>query len=137
MSAQTTGEVLIRIFIYVNFFSLAFVSFFFIITGIRMLKKLNDPVTKLITGLKTIQNGNLSEKIILRRADEFSDVAESMDKMRKAIKNQFINSKYQYKKIADEIQNIETEELEDKLKDKKIKKIIYMVQQLREPNQKF
>ncbi|NOX35054.1 MAG: methyl-accepting chemotaxis protein [Deltaproteobacteria bacterium] len=135
ISTQSTGEVLKLIFIYINLFSLVFVSILFGITGFRMLKKINGPVYRLIKCLELIKNGDLSKPVVLRQKDEFTNVAKSLDDMREQIRRRFIESKKQYENISQAAKAIEKELINGKKVEKKVEKATFMIEQLKKGNQ--
>ena len=134
VSALSTGEVLKQISLTVNIFSLILVSILFAITGFRMLRKINVPVYRLIKSLELIKNGDLSKPIILRQEDEFGNIAKNMDEMREQIRRRFFDSKNQYDKISQAIQEMEKKVIKGEVIGEKAGKTIHLIQKLQKEN---
>ncbi len=134
VSANSTGEVLKQLFLYIILFNFIFVSILFAITGFRMLKKIDGPINRLIKCLEFIKNGDLSKTINLRQEDVFNNIAGDLDDMREQIKNRFIDSKIQYELISENIQNIKKDLAGNKLVDHEIDNTIKLIQKLKKQN---
>ncbi len=94
-------------FIQANLLSLTCVALLFILTLLWMMRKMNGSLYRLMSALKNIHNGNLSEKIILRKNDPFTDVGDSLDQMRIDISNTFKRVNTDYKKISNGLADLE------------------------------
>lgn len=132
LNAGSTGEVLRQISLYIIGFSFIFASILFVIIGSRMVKKINNPVHRLIKSLEFIQNGDLSQPVALRQKDEFGDIAISIDNMKEKIKVRFLDSKTQYEKVSQAIQDIDSiltgkKKVQEKKTEEKVTKILALV----------
>ncbi len=96
-------------FIQANLISLACVALLFTLTLFWKKKKMNGSLYRLTSALKNIHNGNLSEKIILRKNDPFNDVADSLDQMRLHIRDTIKRANKDYNEITNGLADLETD----------------------------
>jgi methyl-accepting chemotaxis protein len=129
---QSTGEVLKPLFMYVNLFSLIFVAVLLVITGALMLRRVSGPVYRISKDLKSIGEGNFSSGIILRRHDEFRDVAEALNEMLDRLRERFSESRAKYEQISQELLELELAHARGIPLEEKTEKILGMIQEMRQ-----
>jgi methyl-accepting chemotaxis protein len=129
---QSTGEVLKPLFMYVNLFSLIFVAVLLVITGALMLRRVSGPVYRISKDLKSIGEGNFSSGIILRRHDEFRDVAEALNEMLDRLRERFSESRAKYEQISQELLELELAHARGIPLEEKTEKILGMIHEMRQ-----
>jgi len=107
LDVQSTGELLYPVFLYVNLGSFFFISLFFIIIGIWMLKKTTGPLIRMSNDIRDVTAGDLSLKIVLRQKDEFKDVADELNEMTDQLRGRFINIRDRYASISQSVKMLE------------------------------
>ncbi len=107
ISAQSTGEILKPLFIYLNLFNTIFVSVLIVITGAWMMRKVNGPIYHIIKDLKRIKEGDFSTFISLRKKDEFKDVAIALNDMHDKMKRRFSEFRAEYEEISKALVELE------------------------------
>jgi len=127
---QSTGEVLKPVFIYVNLFSLLFVAVLLVITGALMMRKVSGPIYRIAEELKMIGEGNLSSEIILRKRDEFRDVAIALNEMLEKLRVRFSELKERYEEISQQLLELEITQARGIPTDHQREKVIGMIQEL-------
>jgi methyl-accepting chemotaxis protein len=127
---QSTGEVLKPLFIYVNLFSLIFVAVLLVITGALMLRKVNGPLYRIAEDLKMIGEGNLSSAIILRKRDEFRDVAVALNEMLEGLRVRFSELRERYEEISQQLLELEMAQARGIPTEHQRQKVIDMIQEL-------
>jgi len=127
---QSTGEVLKPVFIYVNLFSLLFVAVLLVITGALMMRKVSGPIYRIAEELKMIGEGNLSSEIILRKCDEFRDVAIALNEMLEKLRVRFSELKERYEEISQQLLELEITQARGIPTDHQREKVIGMIQEL-------
>jgi len=127
---QSTGEVLKPLFIYVNLFSLLFVAVLLVITGALMMRKVSGPIYRIAEELKMIGEGNLSSEIILRKRDEFRDVAIALNEMLEKLRVRFSELKERYEEISQQLLELEITQARGIPTDHQREKVIGMIQEL-------
>jgi len=106
LGEQTTAEVLLPIFMSVNFISLIFLSVSLLICGVWMKKKINGPIYRITEDLRQIKKGNASILISLRQKDDFGDVAVAINDMLYCIRKRFNEIKAEYDEISQALEEI-------------------------------
>jgi methyl-accepting chemotaxis protein len=132
VAAQSTGEVLKPLFIYANLFSLLFVAVLLVITGILMMRRVNGPLYRIAEDLKMIGEGNLSSTIILRKRDEFRDVAVALNEMLEKLRVGFSELREKYEEISQHLLELEMAQARGIPTEHQRENIIAMVQELQE-----
>jgi methyl-accepting chemotaxis protein len=130
VAVQSTGEVLKPLFIYANLFSLIFVAVLLVITGILMMRKVNGPLYRIAEDLKMIGEGNLSSAIILRKRDEFRDVAVALNEMLETLRVRFSELRERYEEISQQLLELEMAEARGIPTEHYREKVIAMIQEL-------
>jgi methyl-accepting chemotaxis protein len=100
VTAQTTGEIIQPLFFKFNLMNFAFVLVLLLIISVWMLRKMNGPLYRITKDLKSIEEGDLSFSITLRRKDEFKYVAEALNGMLSTFRDKFTEFKNRYKDIS-------------------------------------
>jgi methyl-accepting chemotaxis protein len=129
---QSTGEVLKPLFIYVNLFNLLFVAVLLVITGALMLRKVNGPLYRIAEDLKMIGEGNLSSAIILRKRDEFRDVAVALNEMLERLRVRFSELREGYEEISQQLLELEMAQARGIPTEDQRERVIGMIQELQE-----
>ena len=127
---QSTGEVLKPLFIYVNLFNLLFVAVLLVITGALMLRKVNGPLYRIAEDLKMIGEGNLSSTIILRKRDEFRDVAFALNEMLERLRVRFSELREGYEEISRQLLELEMAQARGISTEDQRERVIGMIQEL-------
>ena len=127
---QSTGEVLRPLFIYVNLFSLIFVAVLLVITGALMMRKVNGPLYRIAEDLKMIGEGNLSSVVILRKRDEFRDVAVALNEMLERLRVRFSELRGRYEEISQQLLELEMAQARGIPTEHQREKLIAMIQEL-------
>lgn len=127
---QSTGEVLKPLFIHVNLFSLLFVAVLLVITGALMMRKVNGPLYRIAEDLKMIGEGNLASNIILRKRDEFRDVAAALNEMLERLRVRFSELRERYEEISQQLLELEMAQARGIPTVHQREKIIAMIQEL-------
>ena len=130
VTVQSTSEVLRPFFIYANLFSLIFVLGLLAVTGAWMLRKVNGPIYRIMQDLKTIGEGNFSSAIILRRKDEFRDVAVALNEMLDGTRERFSEFRARHEEISQALVELEIDHAKGNPADARADKIIAMIQDL-------
>jgi methyl-accepting chemotaxis protein len=131
ITAQSTGEVLKPIFIYANIFSLIFICALLALTWTWMLKKINGPLIRMNNDLKMIQDGNFTTDIILRRNDEFADVAAALNDMLTRLRQRFGEFKTGYDEISRALVDLEIAHAKGLPVNQEGERLVGMVNELR------
>ena len=130
VTVQSTGEVLKPLFIYANLFSFIFVAVLLVITGVLMIRKVNGPLYRIAEDLKMIGEGNLSSAIILRKRDEFRDVALALNEMLETLRVRFSDLRERYEEISQQLLELEMAEARGIPTEHQKEKVIAMIQEL-------
>jgi methyl-accepting chemotaxis protein len=130
VAVQSTGEVLKPLFIYANLFSLLFVAVLLVITGVLMMRKVNGPLYRIAQDLKMIGEGNLSSAIILRKRDEFRDVAVALNEMLETLRGRFSELRVRYEEISHHLLELEMAQARGIPTEHQGEKVIAMIQEL-------
>ncbi|MEF9427353.1 MAG: hypothetical protein L0956_09370 [Candidatus Mariimomonas ferrooxydans] len=96
LNVKTTGEFLNHLFVYVNIADFMFVSVLLIIAGVWMKRKVSGPLYRMSKDIMSIAIGDLTTTIILRKKDDFKDVALELKIMVKGIRERFAVIKKTY-----------------------------------------
>lgn len=131
VTVQSTSEVLRPFFIYANLFSLIFVLGLLAVTGAWMLRKVNGPIYRIMQDLKTIGEGNFSSAIILRKKDEFRDVAAALNEMLEGMRAKLSEFRAGHEEISQALVELETDHAKGMPINEKGEGIIVMIQELR------
>ena len=131
VTVQSTSEVLRPFFISANLFSLIFVLGLLVITGAWMLRKVNGPIYRIMQDLKTIGEGNFSSAIILRKKDEFRDVAAALNEMLEGMRAKSSEFRAGHEEISQALVELETDHAKGMPINEKGEGIIVMIQELR------
>jgi methyl-accepting chemotaxis protein len=124
--------VLKPLFIYVNLFNLLFVAVLLVITGALMLRKVNGPLYRIAEDLKMIGEGNLSSAIILRKRDEFRDVAVALNEMLERLRVRFSELREGYEEISQQLLELEMAQARGIPTEDQRERVIGMIQELQE-----
>jgi methyl-accepting chemotaxis protein len=89
IDAKTTGEIFNPVFLYVAVSSFLFVSLLIIITATWMMRKTSGQLYRMSKDIKKISNGIFDVELILRKRDEFKDVAKELNTMAARLKDKF------------------------------------------------
>ena len=81
LKAPSTADVLRPLFLDIILFNVIFLLILLVITGVWMLRRMRGPIYRITQNLRLIEAGNRSSTIVLRRRDEFKDVAEALNEM--------------------------------------------------------
>ncbi len=120
-----------HLFIQANLLSLAFVALLFVLMLLWIRQKMNGSLFRLMSALKNIHNGNLSDKIILRKNDPFTDVADSMDQMRINFRDTFKRLDNDYKEITNGLADLEIDHAKGMCLHENQKKLLKMIETLK------
>ena len=131
ITAQSTGDVLQPLFIYVNIIGLIFIAAVLAVTWAWMLKKINGPLIRINNDLKMIQDGNFATDIILRQNDEFADVASALNEMLAQIRQRFSESRAGYEEISQALVDLEIAHAKGLPVNQEGERLIGMVNELR------
>ncbi len=98
ISVKDTGEIIGPLFVYVNIGNFLFVSVMLILAVIWMMKIKSGPIYRMNKDMKKIAEGDLSTRILLRKKDEFQEVADELNEMTEKIGEKFgvVKDKYAY-----------------------------------------
>jgi methyl-accepting chemotaxis protein len=130
VAVQSSGEVLKPLFIYANLFSFVFVAVLLVITGVLMMRKVHGPLYRIAEDLKIIGEGNLSSAIILRKRDEFRDVAVALNKMLETLRVRFGELRERYEEISEQLLELEMAQARGVPTEHQREKVIAMIQEL-------
>jgi methyl-accepting chemotaxis protein len=130
VAVQSTGEVLKPLFICANLFSLLFVAVLLVITGVLMMRKVHGPLYRIAQDLKIIGEGNLSSAIILRKRDEFRDVAVALNEMLETLRVRFGELRERYEEISQQLRELEMAQARGVPTEHQREKVIAMIQSL-------
>ena len=130
MSAESTGEVLKPLFVYVILFSLIFVSVLLVIAGALMMRKAGNPLYRMVKDLQRIQEGDFSRDIILRQKDEFNDVAVALNDMLGKMRRRFGEFEKAYEDISEALMELNIAHAKGAPVKKKEEKIMQMTHTL-------
>lgn len=97
---QTTSDLLLPITIKVQIISLLIFAALLAYTIRALWRKFSPPLAALKRGIQIIADGDLSNKITLRKDDEFHGLAAELDEMRGSLQERFIRIKEQRQAIA-------------------------------------
>ncbi len=124
------NEVLEHLFIQVSVVSLIFFSVLLAVAGAWIIRKINGPVYRIIDGVKTMMDGDLSSDIILRSYDEFKDVAHALDAMRGKNQEKFRQIRSGFIDISQALAEMELDYEKGLPLEEKTKKVISLVKEL-------
>jgi methyl-accepting chemotaxis protein len=122
--------VLKPLFIYANLFSILFVAVLLVITGVLMMRKVNGPLYRIAEDLKMIGEGNLSSAIILRKRDEFRDVAVALNEMLDTLRVRFGELREKYGEISQQLLELEMAQARGIPTEHQREKVIVMIEEL-------
>jgi methyl-accepting chemotaxis protein len=89
ISANTTGDIINSLFIYVNVADFFFIAVTLFFMGRWMIRKTAGPLNRMSWYVRNMTEGDLISRIELRKNDEFQDVASEIDIMRKSLRGKF------------------------------------------------
>ena len=95
-----------------------------------MLIKINGPLIRIKNDLKVIQDGNFATDIILRRKDEFADVAAALNDMLTRLRQRFGEFKTGYNEISRALMDLEVDHAKGMPIGPEAKRIAEMVRML-------
>lgn len=81
ISVKDTGEIIRPLFVYVNIGNLLFVSVMLVLAVMWMMKIKSGPIYRMNKDIMKIADGDLSTRIVLRKKDEFQEVADELNDM--------------------------------------------------------
>ncbi len=132
VTARSTVEVLEPLFIYVNLVAVVFVSVLLVVTWIWMMRKINGPLNGIVKNLKRVKEGDFSAAIILRRRDEFKDVAAGLNEMLDKTRERFSGFKAGYEEISQALADLEMAVAKGTAVKGKEARIIEMIRKLKD-----
>ena len=94
--------------------------------------RIAGPIFRLKKGIRDIADGHLNEKIILRRKDEFHDVAEELNALAARFRDSFSLLKEKSSLLAGSIEELEQDIRDKKIDEKVGSRIIRNIQESRE-----
>lgn len=131
LNVNSTAEILTPLFIQINLFSLVLITILLAVTGKLMLNKISGPIYRLINGIRTMKKGDFSSNIILRRNDEFKDVAQTCENMRLKTNIKYSQFAKRYEEISAAIHEMKIDHARGKLTDESGQTILAMVSDLK------
>ena len=103
---RDTGEILGPLFVYVNIFDFLFILLMLIIAGIWMMKKTRGPIFRITKDVMKVAAGDLSKDIVLRKKDEFQDVADEVNSMIGVLREKFKALNEQHRHVSESIDEL-------------------------------
>ncbi len=125
-------EVLEHLFIQVSVFFFIFFSVLLAATGAWIIRKINGPVYRMVQGVQTMLEGDLSSDIVLRSYDEFKDVARALGAMRGKNQERFKQIRTGFIDISQALAELELDYEKSLPLEEKTEKIISMVKELQD-----
>lgn len=106
VDVQVVGEIIGRLFTYTLAATFVVVLILFRISCIYIRRKMLGPVVRMVNDLKAVASGDLSARIILRKKDEFKDVAAVLNDFIKEKHDKVIQQRHLMNDIDDELQRV-------------------------------
>lgn len=106
VDVQVVGEIIGRLFTYTLAATFVVVLVLFRISCIYIRRKMLGPVVRMVNDLKAVAGGDLSARIILRKKDEFRDVAAVLNDFIKEKHDKVIQQRYLMNDIDGELQRV-------------------------------
>jgi methyl-accepting chemotaxis protein len=106
LNLQSTGEVIRPLALYVNIADFLFVLVLLILIASWMMKKTSGPLFRIANDIDQIASGDLSRNIVLRRKDEFQDVADDLNDMTGQLRQSFAGIKEDYARVAESVSDL-------------------------------
>ncbi|MDP1996273.1 MAG: methyl-accepting chemotaxis protein [Gallionella sp.] len=103
---QIVGEIIGRLFTYTLVATFIVVLVLFRIACIYIRRKTLGPVVRMVNDLKAVAGGDLSARIVLRKRDEFKDVADVLNDFIREKHDRVIQQKNLMNDIDGELQRI-------------------------------
>lgn len=130
LNVKTTGEFLNPLFMYVNIADFLFVSVLLIIAGVWMKRKVSGPLYRMSKDIMNVATGNLTTTIILRKKDDFKDVALELNIMVKGIRERFAVIKKTYTGLSKTIIKLKYEISDPEKTTGNCKSILYNIEKI-------
>jgi len=106
LNIQSTGEVIKPLALYVNIADFLFVLLLLVLIGSWMIRKTSGPLFRISRDIDQIGSGDLSRNIVLRRKDEFKDVADDLNSMTGKLRKSFFEIREGYTLVSESVRHL-------------------------------
>ncbi len=112
---KSTSQAILPVVLYTNLITLGLITLASIVVTLLVSHKLAGPIFRFEKDLQEIESGNLTKRIILRKDDQFIDLAESMNKMTDSLHSKVTDIRT---RVAQLIKSAAQEEIPEEMREK-------------------